>query len=256
MHSVEIDCEAREGDLLAAALWEEGTLGIEEEQLSDGRVRLRAYFAEPGAREGRWREEADRDWVSIARSEWQPLEVGERFFVAPPWDTTPTPAGRLRISIAPGQASGTGYSTPTQLCLEALERMVRPGDAVLDVGTGSGILALAAKLLGAGRVMGCDADLDALGEARVNLGDRALLWCGSPRSMASSPVDLVVANLTAPALRLLAHELRRVTRGGLIVSGFRMRRAEEMRVLFGGEVVEREGWGCIATCIPSAFFQD
>ncbi len=245
MHSVEFECEARDRDRAVAALWEEGTLGIEEDDLPDGRVRLRAWFPEPTARAGLWRREPARDWVAMARDQWRPIEVGGRFFLAPPWDETAAPAGRIRLAIAPGRASGTGYSTPTQLCLEALERTVRPGDVVLDVGTGSGILALAARALGAMRVFACDLDADALAEARANAGDAAALWCGSARSMASASADVVVANLTSSALRLAAPDLLRVARRTLVAGGFRTRRAAEMLALFGGEAAGRDGWCCL-----------
>jgi ribosomal protein L11 methyltransferase len=255
MHSVEIACDARERDLLAAALWEEGTLGIEEEDLPDGRVCLRGYFDRPTARAGLWRQEPERDWAAVSRGHWRAVEVGQRFFLAPPWDPTPPPAGRIRLSIEPGRAAGTGYSTPTQLALEALERLVRPGDTVLDAGTGSGILALAASRLGAGRVVACDLDAVALAEARINLGGAALLWCGSPRSVASSSVDVVVANLTAAALRMIAGDLRRLARPDArwIVSGFRLRRAAGMRSLFGGDLSERDGWCCLAGQVAGEF---
>src|ERR1700738_1813831 len=88
----------------------------------------------------------------------QPMTVGARFFLVPEWRDDPTPAGRFRIAVNPGQAFGTGVHETTRLCLEAIEEFVRPGSAVLDVGTGSGILARAAALLGAKRVYGCDVD--------------------------------------------------------------------------------------------------
>ncbi len=102
------------------------------------------------------RQEEDRDWVEAAREMLQPMEVGERFFLVPEWRDDPAPAGRFRMVVNPGMAFGTGVHETTRLCLEALERYVRPGMDVLDVGTGSGILARAAGLLGARRVYACD----------------------------------------------------------------------------------------------------
>ena len=85
---------------------------------------------------------------------WPSITVG-RFFVVAPLSEDETPEGLLRLSVHPGLAFGTGRDTTTQLCLEALEGLIAPGMEVLDVGTGSGILAQAAYLLGAGKVAGC-----------------------------------------------------------------------------------------------------
>ena len=153
MFSLEIDCDADGRDLLIADLWELGLAGIVE--LSDTRVR--AFFEATGDSAGllarypgaRMREEENRDWVEEARELLQPMEVGRRFFLVPEWRDDPAPPGRFRITVNPGLAFGTGVHETTRLCLEALEDLVKPGTAVLDVGTGSGILAEAARLLGA-----------------------------------------------------------------------------------------------------------
>src|SRR5581483_8000934 len=153
MFSLEIECDPEDRDLLIADLWDLQSTGIVE--LSNSRVR--AFFEESADRSelsrqfpgSTFRIEEDRDWVQSARDLLQPMEVGSRFFLAPEWRDDPTPAGRFRIVVNPGMAFGTGVHESTRLCLEALEELVRPGAIVLDVGTGSGILAQAASLLGA-----------------------------------------------------------------------------------------------------------
>src|SRR5262245_45942803 len=130
MFSLKIEC--REGpigvaarDLLIAELWELGTAGIVE--LEDGR--LHAFFDDNVRRDALLRcfpdasvrVEEDRDWAQAARNILQPMMVGARFFLAPEWCDDPTPAGRLRITVNPGMAFGTGAHASTQLCLEALE---------------------------------------------------------------------------------------------------------------------------------------
>src|SRR3954451_8180770 len=148
MFSLEIDCDPEDRDLLIAELWEEGSEGIVE--LSPSLVRAffddpadrRALHARfPGARE---REEEQRDWVQSARDLLQPMEVGRRFYLVPEWRDDPAPAGRFRIAVNPGMAFGTGVHETTRLCIEALEEFLQPGMTVLEVGTGSGILAQAA----------------------------------------------------------------------------------------------------------------
>jgi len=220
MFSLEIECDADDRDLLIAELWELGSSGIAE--LSPARVR--AFFEEQAADRGilrrrypgaRWRVEEERDWVEAARQIWRPMEVGKRFFLVPEWRDDPTPAGRLRITVNPGMAFGTGVHETTQLCLEALEDLLEPGMRVLDVGTGSGILARAARLLGAERVYACDIDPVAIAIAGEG-------FVGSADDVAANSADLALANISPEAVIRLAPDLLRVLRPGgkLIASGF------------------------------------
>jgi ribosomal protein L11 methyltransferase len=170
------------------------------------------------------REEENRDWVQEARDLLQPLEVGRRFFLVPEWRDDPAPPGRFRITVNPGLAFGTGVHETTRLCLEALEDLVKPGIDVLDVGTGSGILATAARLLGASRVIACDIDPEA-----VRIAGHGFV--GSADAVRSATVDLVVANISPEAIIALAPEFARVLRvgGTLVASGFNVGEVEAVR---------------------------
>jgi ribosomal protein L11 methyltransferase len=160
----------------------------------------------------------DVDWAEHTRNAWPPLLVGERFFLVAPWRTEPTPPGRFRLEINPGLQCGTGQHPCTQLCLEAMEKIVQPGDSVLDVGSGSGILSIAAKLLGASRVIACDLDPDA---ARP-----VPFFAGSADAVRSGAFDIAVANISEDVLDgPLAAELERVARVR-ILSGFQDDRGE------------------------------
>ena len=219
MWRLELRCSPQETDFLIADLWDLGAGGIEE--TGEG---LRAFFEQRPDVTGlaRYRPalapELMRDWVAEAREVWQPALVGARFFLVPEWRDDPAPAGRLRIEINPGLAFGTGAHQTTRLCLEALERRVRPGMAVLDVGAGSGILAQAARLLGAGRVAACDLDPDAVQIARQSIP----CFEGSIDAVRSASADLIVANISAAAIRQLAFDFRRCLGpdGRLLASGF------------------------------------
>jgi ribosomal protein L11 methylase PrmA len=195
-------------ELLNLRLWEAGTLGVTE---GDGY--LDAFFeeADVASQFGVPKAVIDVDWVAQTKEAFPPLAVGEKFFVAAPWRTEPTPPGRMRLVINPGTQCGTGYHRCTQLCLEAMEKLVRPGDSVLDVGSGSGILSLAARLLGAGRVVSCDVDPGAVGPA--------CFFIGSVNAVRSGSFDIVVANINEDVIGSMRPDFERVA-PKRILSGF------------------------------------
>jgi ribosomal protein L11 methyltransferase len=230
MYSLSLECADAESELLSAELWDAGATGIHEEPLPGARCRLRAWFDQPDGLETTFAAhhphlelEPDVDWEAACRQAWQPFPLGQRLYLAPEWDESRTPAGRLRLTIHPGQALGTGAHPATQLALESLEAEVRPGDAVLDVGTGSGILTAAALLLGARFAHGCDIDEASVIVARANLLADAVaghVFVGSTRAVRSKSVDLVVANINATTHEMLAGEYARLARRGAILTGF------------------------------------
>jgi ribosomal protein L11 methyltransferase len=224
MFSIEIHCSPGGQDMLIAELWGEGSAGIVE--LDGGG--LRAFFEDDADRSAlafrfhaaSWRREEQRDWVALSRANWEPLAVGARFFLVPEWRSDPAPAGRFCIAVNPGMAFGTGMHETTQLCLEALEAHVRPGARVLDVGTGSGILAQAAALLGAAPVWACDIDPEAVEIARAATGPNVFI--GSADAVRPGTADLIAANISPETIARLAPELLRCLRPGgvALLSGF------------------------------------
>jgi ribosomal protein L11 methyltransferase len=256
--SLTLECPQDQAELVSAELWDLGACGVQEEDVPVSRVRLRAFFERPPdvsslqAYDPLLEEEPDVDWVAASLNAWPPMEVGAKFYLAPPWNTAPAPPGRIRLTIHPGMAFGTGAHHATQLCLEALEQHLRPGDLVLDLGTGSGILAAAAHHLGARRAFGCDVDLDSVRIAKENLAADAIaapVFAGSSRSVAPRSVDLVVANINAETHRALVGDYVRLARRTLILSGMTV--TDRLPVPPGFSIIERltsAEWLCLVLC--------
>ena len=225
MVSIYFECDEGRRDELSAELNERGTLGILE--LAGG---LRAWFDTAEGVEDLIEQfdadvveepVSDEDWVRKTEASFPAMPLGKRFWLAPEWNHEPAPEGRMRLEITPGMACGTGWHECTQMCLEVLERAVTPGCSVLDVGTGSGILSVAAKMLGAGRVISCDIDPEAVEIARERIGGNTV-YTGTADAAASGQFDIVVANISPQVVRDLYPEFRRAARMGgiLVVSGF------------------------------------
>jgi ribosomal protein L11 methyltransferase len=232
MFSIDIACPPQDEqakDLTVAELWEAGCTGIVE---LDDTASLRAFFdddaraAELQSRFGGTIAPADtRDWVAFAHEYLKPMQIGERIFVCPEWRDDPTPPGRIRIAVNAGLAFGTGAHETTRLCLEAIERHLKPGMTVVDIGTGSGILAEAAVKLGAGEVHANDNDPDAVAVARENFekaGVHVALSLGSAGDFPPSFADLIVANISPAWISDLAPEWMRILKPGgvAVLSGF------------------------------------
>lgn len=156
----------------------------------------------------------DGDWKQAWRDHYQPIPVGESLLIIPAWMTV-ADADRHPIILEPGMAFGTGTHPTTKLCLRAMETHIHRGDRVLDVGTGSGILSIAAVRLGAEHVWALDTDPDAIDVASENLDRNNVsafiqLHVGDlsevVRSNNITPVDMLVANILAPVLISLLEE--------------------------------------------------
>jgi ribosomal protein L11 methyltransferase len=166
-------------------------------------------------------------WASAWQQSFPPRAVGRRLWVKPPWEAAESP-GRVTVVIEPGRAFGTGHHGSTEGCLALLDESILDTgpDRVLDIGTGTGILAVAAIKLGAGHVVAVDVDPDAVAAARVNAArngcaDRIDLVMAGPESLREvRPFPLVVANLLAHTHLALAPHYRRLTApGGTLILG-------------------------------------
>lgn len=179
------------------------------------------------------REVADQDWLGEWKKNWQPVEVGERFIIAPPWAEISDEHNRIVIRIEPGMAFGTGTHETTRLCLVAIEKYFA-GGSFLDVGTGTGILAIAAaKMFPNAHVEACDTDADAVAiaaeNARLNgVAEKITFRVGTVEETTAS-ADLVCANLTADVIAVMLPSLISVTCGHLVLSGILDTQSEALR---------------------------
>jgi ribosomal protein L11 methyltransferase len=191
---------------------------------------------------------ADEDWAAKSQANLHAVQVG-RVIVAPPWDVPTT------IVIQPSMGFGTGHHATTRLCLAALQRLELGGRSVLDVGTGSGVLAITSSRLGAAEVTGIDDDADAIHAAWENLalnaGAQVSLLVGDFRTDDIVPADVVLANLTGGLLIASAERLRRLVNahGSLILSGFMTSEESDVVAAFAAFTVEHradeDGWVCV-----------
>lgn len=185
----------------------------------------------------------DEDWANAYKKYFKPFPVGERLVVKPSWEAYEAGDNRIVLEIDPSSSFGTGSHETTRLCLESLENLVRPGDRVLDMGCGSGILSVAALLLGAGHVTCVDIDENCIATTRENLLRNGFLenayrtFCGNAiadtvlaDTIAAEPYDLISANIVADviiAMRPLFHRCLK-PRGMLLTSGIIGQRAAEV----------------------------
>jgi ribosomal protein L11 methyltransferase len=193
----------------------------------------------------------EQDWNRQWAEAVKPLRVGTRVLIRPSWEPVDTAAHDIEIVLDPKQAFGTGHHATTRLLLEWLEDEIHGGESVLDVGTGSGLLAMVALRLGAAHAMGIDHDADAIECAReyaaVNrFGPELVLTCGTLAVERS--YDVVLANLDRRTLLDLAESLAASTGGILMVSGLLVEQRDEIvdalgsAGLYPGRERDREGW--------------
>ncbi|MFP4131271.1 MAG: 50S ribosomal protein L11 methyltransferase [Thiohalospira sp.] len=196
-------------------------------------------------------EVADQEWTRTWMDDFQPMRFGRRLWICPSWTDAPDP-GAVNLRLDPGLAFGSGTHATTALCLQWLDAHPPEGRTVLDYGAGSGVLAVAAALLGATDILAVDNDPQAvtatLENARANgVADRI-----HSRAVADDPggtADLVLANILTGTLRELAPELAARTRpgGDLVLSGILQEQAEEVAAAYRpwfqiDPPVEQEGW--------------
>lgn len=195
----------------------------------------------------------EQDWVRLTQAQFEPIQISERLWITPSWHEAPG-GGTVNLQLDPGLAFGTGSHPTTRLCLQWLDRHLQGGEAVLDYGCGSGILAIAALKLGAGSAVGVDIDEQAIRASNDNAAQNdAPARFYLPDALPEGRFDVVVANILANPLRLLGGLLAdRTKQGGRIVlSGILDEQIEEMSGIYSewfdlSPAQTDEGWACLS----------
>lgn len=193
----------------------------------------------------------DLDWQTAWQAHFVPFNVGTKLYITVPWDKAVVPADRLPIIIDPGMAFGTGNHSTTAGCLYFLDKLVKPGISVVDWGTGSAILAIAAAKLGATTVLAFDNDPDAIEPARSNVVlngvENSITLAVADGSEITARYDLIVANITADIHLQLFSQYKKIS-STWILSGISDFRKSQMDLFLGIEGVapievwEKDGW--------------
>lgn len=215
------------------------------------------YTAEHIAHEISFGSCEEEDWLNNWKQYFHPIPVGERLLIRPTWRGEYDAGERVVLNLDPGLAFGTGTHETTRLCLEALQRYIKEDSAVLDVGCGSGILAVAALLLGAKTAVGVDIDELAVKTARENaelngVSARFKALCGNLTDKVSGIYDVIFANIVADAILLLSEDIPTFMKEDsvYIMSGIIDTRLPEVLSALENrfvvlETLAENGWYCI-----------
>jgi ribosomal protein L11 methyltransferase len=203
----------------------------------------------------------DEDWATAWRKNYQPFQVGETLWIQPSWQAADgVTANDTVITLDPGMAFGTGLHPTTQMCLQTIEQEVRPGHRIVDIGTGSGILAIAAVKLGAHYVVAFDKERQAVIAARENalrnnVANSLLVFQGTLAALKPQPNDLLLVNILAPVIIALLNQGQLMNhigdRGKAILSGIIVEQAAEvaLAVAQAGGIVSKSltsgDWVCM-----------
>ncbi len=270
--ALEFEVSGADVEALSDALFDAGALSIDVTDADEGSVKERAIYLEPGEEillswgynlvvglfdkdievadifsfvsdvlqplqlsPPQTRLVDDQDWVRLTQQQFQPIQITKRLQISPSWSAVKV-TSEINIILDPGLAFGTGSHPTTQLCLHWLESNLVSGQAVIDYGCGSGILGIAAKMFGAGRVVGIDIDEDALAASQYNaLRNEVDLEVVPAGDSFNEQVDIVIANILPSPLKVLAPLLSQLVKpgGDIVLSGILVSHEQELLSIYG-----------------------
>ncbi|WP_019415875.1 50S ribosomal protein L11 methyltransferase [Paenisporosarcina sp. TG20] len=253
-----------EGVILKAYLPVTSFLGETVEEVKLAIKNLINYDINIGENELSISEVNEEEWATAWKKYYHPVKISERFTIVPTWETyEPVSTDELIIELDPGMAFGTGTHPTTVMCLQALEKTVKPGDYVTDIGTGSGVLAIGAALLGAKHVHAIDLDEVAVRSATINVKlnkvqETTDVVQGNLLDTVKEPSDVVVANILAEIIMSFTNDAFQVVKEGgmFITSGIIAAKKEDVKEsleLAGFVIVEvmmMEDWVTILSMKP------
>lgn len=234
-----------------------------EELMQVRQILARLKAQDPDGKYGRLELEMkdvdEEDWSNAWKKYYHPVQVGEHLVVCPSWEAYDRQPDDVVLTLNPGMAFGTGTHDTTRLCMELLEKYITPQDTVLDVGCGSGILAITAALLGANKIIGCDIDEVAVKVAGENAAlngvqDRIAFHQGDLTSQVEGSFQIICANIVADVIIRLSEDAGRyLAKDGIfITSGIIDTREQDVLNALeqnGFQVIERRtsgGWVALA----------
>lgn len=285
-----VNADAQSADILSEALLEFGALSVDVHDADADTPAEQAVFGEPGEADAHFwphnrvtalfpseapvesllKEAAqaaglpavsdyhietleDNDWVRLTQSQFDAIRISQRLWIVPTWHTPSDPQA-INITLDPGLAFGTGSHPTTRLCLRWLDDHLKGGEAVLDYGCGSGILAIAALKLGAASAIGVDLDAQAIRASRDNAAaNQVPAQFFLPQDVPQFQADIVVANILTNPLKLLAPLLAGATKQGgrIVLSGILAEQADDVMKIYAqwfnlAPPILEEGWACLS----------
>ncbi|WP_102274512.1 50S ribosomal protein L11 methyltransferase [Cytobacillus massiliigabonensis] len=248
-----------EGVIVKAYLPENSFLAENVDEIKEAINNLVLYNIDIGKNDVSISEVNEEEWATAWKKYYHPVKISERFTIVPTWEEyTPVSSDELIIELDPGMAFGTGTHPTTVMCIQALERTASPGDKVIDVGTGSGVLSIAAAMLGADKVTALDLDEVAVNSARLNIELNKVhhnvdVKQNNLLDGVEPGADIVVANILAEVILRFTGDVSTVVKQGgyFIASGIIQPKKQEVKdsmIEAGFEIVETlqmEDWVAI-----------